>query len=123
MRIRYALAATAFLLSACGGGVIQRLDYATPKLNTGVLVISITPPNCSVFIDGKYSGEVDRYAAGRIPVPVGVRRISIQRSGYYTWYKTLKIEPKEYSFKVRLIATIQDNPSLDPGNRIKSGLE
>ena len=123
MRNRNVLLALAFLMPACGGGVIQRVDYATPKRDTGVLLIAITPPNGSIYIDGKYSGEVARYAAGRIPVPVGQRRISIHRSGYYTWYKNLKVEPREYPFTIKLVATIQNNPNLDPGNGIKSGLE
>ena len=112
-----------FTLLSCGGGVIQRIDYATPRPESGVLVVSIVPRGGSIFIDGKYSGEIDRYASGRIPIPVGKRRIRIERLGYYSWYDYLDVGPREYPLRIKLVKVITDNPALDAGNRMKTSLE
>ena len=114
-----------FTLLGCGGGVIQRIDYATPKPESGVLVVSIIPRGGSLFIDGKYSGEIDRYASGgRIPIPVGKRRLRIERLGYYSWYDYLDVGPREYPLRIKLVKMITaENPAMDAGNRMKTSLE
>ena len=107
----------------CGGGVIKRIDYATPTPKKGVLAIQVSPPDASLFLDGQYAGEIDRYAAARVPVHVGVRRVKITRSGYYPWYAILKIAPREHSLTVQLVREIRNKRETDAGNEIKTGLE
>ena len=107
----------------CGGGVIQRMDYATPTQEYGILVLTATPPDASIFIDGQFAGIVSRHAHGRVPIRAGMRRIRIEHLKYYSWYRTMKIGLQEHTIKVRLVPLITENPVLDAGNGMKTGLE
>ncbi|MEE2785971.1 MAG: PEGA domain-containing protein [Myxococcota bacterium] len=107
----------------CGGGVIQRVDYATPTPRAGILHVTVVPPDAEIYIDGAYRGLIERYADGRIPVPTGRRRIKIARQGYYSWYVVLEVESALQRLKVRLVPSVHNNRYRDAGHEIQTGLE
>ena len=115
---------TLFVVCAsCGGSVIQRIDYATPSPGRGVIHFDATPTDAEIYVDGAYMGLVERYAGGRMPIKIGIRRIKINRPGYYAWYAVKTIKRETVRLKVRLVPHIHNNRYRDAGHEIQTGLE
>lgn len=91
----YALAILIFLISGTilailfGKGYRITFKQDIPRIDkTGLLVVSSSPNGAQVFIDDHLTTATDN----TINLPPGTYDIKIQKEGYFTWQKKLKIE-------------------------------
>ena len=91
-------------LSACGSGVIQRVDAPpSPPPGSGALRVIATPASAVIYVDGEYRGAINRYRDGWVAIERGRRRIAIKAKNHYTWYEVVEIGNTPKEREVRLI--------------------
>ncbi|GAX59732.1 hypothetical protein SCALIN_C04_0220 [Candidatus Scalindua japonica] len=95
------------------GGRESRLT-ATLKELTGTINIMSSPPDAIIILDGKEIGHTPMSLPG---VNIGIHEVEIQKDGYLSWNKTIKIKAgEENTFNPKLIeiaatANINSKPS------------
>lgn len=94
---RYAVAWTSFY-------VLGRRPYPPhpvyPPINDGLLIINTVPEYATVLINDNYVGRTPL----EISLPEGTYRVRVNKSGYSTWLKTVRIKEgrtTRYSFQLR----------------------
>lgn len=94
-QIAFALTILLFLISGTilailyGKGYRISFKQDIPGINkTGLLVVSSKPDGAQVFIDNHLTTATDN----TINLPPGIYDIKIQKEGYFSWQKKLKIE-------------------------------
>ena len=65
---------------------IIRLTSLEPS--RGILVISSTPMEADVYIDGVHAGKTPQY---KTDVPVGTREVKVMMDGYETWKENVQV--------------------------------
>jgi hypothetical protein len=86
-----ALAALALLLCACAGAGV--VDDGEPS-QAARLVLDCDVGDASVWIDGRYIGEVGHLEGG-IPLSPGTRRVEVRHDHFHTYYERITLEPHE----------------------------
>lgn len=97
------LALASVALSACATG-----SGATRPGARGFLRFEVEPPSAEVDIDEKYSGVVNGWADGVVPVQPGLRRVTLRAPGYITQRFDLEVGPYE---EVTLVLALE--PTLE----------
>ncbi len=99
------------LCTACGGGVVRRLDDPPPLPEAKRAVqISVVPHDAEVFVDDEYLGTLDRYREQWLALGLGPLRLKVARSGYYPWYFVVPAGRDNVRLKVRLVKDISSTP-------------
>ena len=107
------------LMLACGDGVIRRVDAPPPlPVGHGILRLKVSPPDATIFVDGKFAGVANRYRAGQMPIELGRRRIRITRAGFYDWYGIVSIARQQTPLEIELVKGI-DADRAPPSTRPK----
>lgn len=108
--------ALAMLTAGCSG--IEPI----PDTNNGgqtFVELDVEPDDAEVFIDGEYTGRVNRWAHQMVPVEPGVRQLEIRADGYISQRFDVDIdEGRTVTLRTRLepdIAT-PDGERLQPGD-------
>ena len=96
-----------WVLTGCGGGVIQSVDeLPPPPPGKGFLEIRCETAGAELFVDDVFQGEVARYREGVVPLPVGSHRLTIKAAGFYTWYGQAEITTRPTRIDVILVARV-----------------
>lgn len=82
----YASSTDAVTISRDMTSRIIRLTSLDPS--RGILVISSTPMEADVYIDGVHSGKTPQY---KTDVPVGTREVKVMMDGYETWKENVQV--------------------------------
>ncbi len=101
---RLALAVGLALASACGGGVIQRVD-ALPEPPPGVVFLQITcdPNDVDVLIDGQFEGLLTGYRAGVLRVAPGTHRVTLRKAGFYPFHELVDAKAGTLTLQTHLV--------------------
>ncbi len=101
----FALLTTGILVNAHG------LRYNTQHgkwIKTGIVVVKSNPKTAEVFLDGK---KVDSRTPTRIThVFPGDHTIRVEKEGYHSWEKRLKVEPHQTTFATEIVLFKQESP-------------
>ena len=82
----YASSTDAVTISRDMTSRIIRLTSLEPS--RGILVISSTPMEADVYIDGVHAGKTPQY---KTDVPVGTREVKLMMEGYETWKENVQV--------------------------------
>lgn len=93
-------------LSACGGGVIRRVDeLPRPPPGQAFLQIRCEPGDVAVHVDDRYAGQLDGYREGVLRVAPGPHRLTLRKPGHYPWHGEFEAGDAAAVVEARLIPT------------------
>ena len=88
----------------CGSSVVVDVRQPpTPPVGLVSVKFTVVPPDAEIYIDGQFMGTVDRYPDGWVAIEPSVRRLSLKRTGYYTWYSIREPGMNAAVFKATLV--------------------
>lgn len=90
------------------------------QLPTAFLVIECEPSDASIYVDGEYVGDINRWRDGTVPLPPGAHRIALQREGFYTYRIDLTLKADRMTRLtldlVRKVKSLDDLGAPPPSN-------
>jgi hypothetical protein len=60
-------------------------------------------PDASVTIDDMYLGSLSYVQKGRVQIPPGKHRVTVERAGYFPWDKLIEVGTEPISLDVVLV--------------------
>jgi len=110
------------VLSAFGCGASHAIRQ---PLSRGYLRFEIEPQGAEIAIDEKYSGVIDGWVGGVIPVEPGMRRVTLRADGYITQRFDIEVAAgEEVTLQLQMERSIEldEEPApVQPSRRSRLG--
>ena len=92
------------LLTACGGGGVDRVDTPPPPpAGLAVLRVVCDPPDAGVAIDDAFAGVLAGYRDGRLAVVPGHHRLLLTHPGCASEYREVDLSPDGGQLQTHLV--------------------